>query len=307
MLESPGGGVTASQWLDARLPGISTTEGDDLPADTQMLVTAGPPDIHLPQLSAMLLPFAGIPKAVVEFGQANPQVRLYNLHFNAAATAEMALALLLGCARQVPRADSALRQGRWLGREGREPGILLHGKTAAILGYGAIGRHVGTVLRAMGMRVLGIRRSHPQMSDEYTVARMGDALRQAHVLVVAAPGSEETQGMIGARELSLLREPRLVVNVGRGSVIQEEALYEACRNGILAGAGLDVWYRYPRGEGPHYPSQFPFHELDNVVMSPHWGGNERNTEHARLEAVAELLERLLAGDPPQPVDPFAGY
>lgn len=145
------------------------------------------------------------------------------------------------------------------------------------------------------------------MPDEYTVARMDEALRQAHILVVAAPGSTETQGMIGARELSLLQEPRLVVNVGRGSVIQEEALYEACRTGTLAGAGLDVWYRYPRGEGPHYPSQFPFQELDNVVMSPHWGGNERNTEPARLEAVAELLERLLAGNPPEPVDPYAGY
>lgn len=289
----------------------TVTQGDRLPERAEVLVAGQPkPEtLDLPGLRAVVVPFAGIPQETAAALRDRPRLQLYNLHFNADSTAEMAVALLLAAARRITLGDRWLREGRWLGRQDGSHGVNLSGKVATVYGYGAVGRQVGHVLKALGMRVLGIRRSSGAAEEDvWGAGRLREALALSHALVVTAPLTDETRGSIGSEELALLREPRLVVNVGRGPIIEEDALYEACRTGMIAGAGLDVWYRYPRsGDGPTWPSDLPFHELDNVVLSPHRAGDGDRTEEQRIEALAELLLRLEAESPVTAADPWQGY
>jgi phosphoglycerate dehydrogenase-like enzyme len=117
--------------------------------------------------------------------------------------------------------------------------------------------------------------------------------------------------MVGEAELALLPPGAVLVNVGRGAIVREEALYHALREGRLAAAGLDVWYRYPTSEAEAVdaaPSAFPFHELDNVVMSPHRAGHVAEDDDLRMKALAELLNAAARGEPmPNRVDLEAGY
>lgn len=298
--------------LGAALDGLATvSEGSEAPPDTTVLVAGRPLEPHaaLDRLRFWVIPFAGVPAPTLAFVRERPGIALYNLRFNAAPTAELAVGLLLAAARGIAAADAALRQGHWLGRQDDSQGLLLAGKTATVLGYGSIGRRVGGVLQALGMDVIGVRRT--STDDEpgvVSVDRLDEALGRSHALVVTAPATLETLGLIGSRELTLMRPPRLVVNVGRAAVLDEESLFVACRDGVVSGAGIDVWYHYPASaEGPVWPSQFPFQDLPNVVLSPHRAGDTDATESLRVAALARLLRSVLVGDPVRPVNIELGY
>ena len=161
-----------------------------------------------------------------------------------------------------------------------------------VLGYGEIGRRVGRALEAFEMKVHGLRRGDG-------ASRLDELLPEADVLVVSVPSTDETRGLIDARRLALLPQGAIVVNVARGDVIEEDALYDALASGRLGGAGLDVWYRYPESEEARastLPGSRPFHELENVVLSPHRAGHGRGTEAARAAALAHLLDAAARGD-----------
>lgn len=299
--------------MEEELKGLATVSfGPEAPPQTTILVAgrlqAGDPE--LPSLETVLVPFAGIPVALAKALKSVPHVRVANLHFNADATAEMAVGLLLSTARGIVPGDVALRKGRWRGRQEQVTNYLMAGKTATILGYGEVGRRVGTALGSLGMRVIGVRRAYDSTEPEvYGADRLYDALSQSHVLVVTAPGTPETESMIGKAELEMMLAPRIVVNVGRASIIQEQALFEACRDGVVARAGLDVWYRYPSGKSddPVYPSQFPFHELENVTLSPHRAGTGDDTERLRQEDTLRVVKQILRGEEIRYVDLLQQY
>jgi phosphoglycerate dehydrogenase-like enzyme len=192
---------------------------------------------------------------------------------------------------------------------------LLAGKTVLLLGYGHIGQHVAQVCQALEMKVLAIRRNPgapiPAPVGVYPPSALRDLLPQANILVVALPLTPETRGLIGAAELALLRPPAMLVNVGRGPIVDEAALYEALRSGRLHAAGLDVWYSYPtdtasRARTP--PSRFPFHELKNVVMTPHYIANNSENDRRFVAELAAMLNTAARGEPlPNRVDVWAGY
>ena len=126
-----------------------------------------------------------------------------------------------------------------------------------------------------------------------------DLLPHAHALVICLPLTDETRGMIGAEELARLPEGAVLVNVGRGAVVCEQALYDTLVSGRLRGAGIDVWYRYPgKDDDPKStpPSDLPFGELDNVVLSPHRGGWLHEAEPLRMRDLATLLTAFVNGD-----------
>jgi phosphoglycerate dehydrogenase-like enzyme len=266
-------------------PGISFTVGPDLPdpAAFEVLVAGRPTREQLeasPALRMLVIPYAGVPKETAVLLADYPDVVAHNLHHNSPASTEMAIGLLLAACKMILPMDAALREGRWSGRGQDNPAVLLTGKTALVLGYGSIGRKVSRVLRAFGMEVLAVRRTTGDAEDEDGVSvhpqeALPDLLPRATVLAVCVPLTLETKGMIGRDELALLPEGAVLVNVARGPVVDEEALYEALRSGRLHSAGIDVWYVYPgRAGDPNdtKPSRFPFEELPNVVMSPHRGG-----------------------------------
>jgi phosphoglycerate dehydrogenase-like enzyme len=164
------------------------------------------------------------------------------------------------------------------------------------------------------MRVLAIRRN-PGTGDAGIPVHPPDALHdllpQADVLFLTLPLTEQTRGLIGAAELELLPQGAILVNVGRGPIVDQGALYHALESGKLHGAGLDVWYNYPPDEESKSdtpPADFPFHQLNNVVMSPHRGGHTEETGYLRMIHLAESLNAAARGEPiPNAVDLQAGY
>ncbi len=306
---------TEPQMIAERLDaGIRLTWGDAPPEDCHLLVTGRLDSEHLeacPDLKWVIVPWAGVSKDICRLLSAYAHISVHNLHYNAADTAEMALALLLAASKTLIPADRALRAANWRYRSRPDCSLRLEGKTALILGYGEIGRRIGRALQGMGMRILGVRRDPQGEMDVYSLAALHDLLPQAEVLILTLPLTDETRAIIGARELDLLPERAILVNVGRGPLVDQEALYQALRAGRLFAAGLDVWYNYPRDEAAMTatsPADFPFDELDNVVMSPHRGGSSLEADRLRVEQLAAMINAAARGEPlPNRVDVRMGY
>ena len=300
-------------------PRIELTFGAEVPIpdDYQILVDGRPSPGLLagsPNLSVLIIPWAGLSVAVRQSLGEFPNLKVHNIHRNAAPTAELALTLLLAVAKQLISQDRALRANDWRPRYQRKQTIYLKGKRALILGYGAIGQELGRMLLALGVKVAAVRR-HPNIGDESIPVHSPEALHpllpKTELLLITLPLTDETEGMIGERELGLLPDGAILVNVGRGPVVDQEALYHALKEGKLLGAGLDVWYNYPAGEDSRIdtpPADLPFHELENVVMSPHRAGGTAETERLRMAHLADLLNAAARGESiPNPVDLNAGY
>ncbi|MCB2156763.1 hydroxyacid dehydrogenase [bacterium] len=297
--------------------GIQLSMGDP-PEDYEIAIGGRIRDeaLDVPSLRAVIIPWAGPPERLTQQLQLRPHLTAHNLHHNASATAEMAVALLMSAAKALMSRDRDFRANGWPARMWADhSAICLEGKTAVILGYGSIGQRVGNVCRALGMTVRGVRRKSSDEVDGvpvHAVADLDKALDGANVLVVCLPETPESIGLIGERELAQLQSPSIVVNVGRGPVIDEEAFFNALRDKRIDAAGLDVWWQYPSnlmsGESSNRPSRFVFHELDNVVLSPHRGGLTGEDMDRRLNALAELLNAAAAGKPiPNRIDVNARY
>jgi phosphoglycerate dehydrogenase-like enzyme len=127
---------------------------------------------------------------------------------------------------------------------------------------------------------------------------MDEVLRRSDYLVVALPLMPETRGLIGEKQLALMKPSAVLVNISRAEIIDEEALYRALSGHTIAAAALDVWYRYPRQPGPTRPARQPFHELPNVLMTPHVAGWTDGMLRARAELMAENVHRTARGEPP---------
>jgi phosphoglycerate dehydrogenase-like enzyme len=150
------------------------------------------------------------------------------------------------------------------------------------------------------MRVIGVRR-RPAEPDEYAervvgLSELGEVAGEADFLVVALPLTPETRGAVGRRVLKAMKPTAYLVNVGRGAVVDEEALYEALTKGWIAGAALDVWWSYP--PDPSAPSRLEVHKLPNVVATPHKAGWTREARRRCLEFAAENVARYLRGEEP---------
>ena len=216
---------------------------------------------------------------------------------------------IFGLHRRLLVFDRDLRQGRWHRRDEDFLGALPPGDldelTVGTVGLGPIGAKVSELARCLGMRTIAVTRSpSPERARRYglewlgSLAELPQLLEQADFAVVCLPLRPETEGLIGARELELLGPEGFLLNVGRGRVVDEQALYEALRDARIAGAALDVWYRYPSDEGPHpLPAEHPFWQLDNVIMTPHVSARSQAARRKRYEFVAEQLRRLNAGRP----------
>ena len=299
--------------LDER---VRLTQGD-LPADTHILIGGRPTREQLlacPQLRAVIVPWAGVPDTTQALLRDLPHIAVHNLHHNAAATAEYAVALLLAAAKFIVPVDRQLRSNDWSPRYAPSRSIGLAGKTALIVGYGQIGQRVGRVCAALGMTVIATRRNRLEQDDVaevYATSDLSKLLPRANVIIITAPLTPETKDLIGERELAWLPHGAILVNVGRGLIVNEAALFLALKTGQLAAAGLDVWYQYPKDEASRSntpPSAYPFHELANVVLSPHRGGDEVGIDTQRMAELAELLNRAARGEALfNRVDIGAGY
>jgi len=295
--------------------GTIYSSGPTIPPDIQVIIgeptsldIGEPTSLEMtkyPSLKLLIVPHAGLhiaPDLKKRLDLVYPDLPILTLHHNAVATAEMGMALLLSTAKQIVQSDKEFRGGDWSQWFGSglplRQQFVLRGKTVLILGYGRIGRIVAEGCRGMGMQVIGIRsRISSAYTDDlnttvYPSSELPNLLPTCQVLFSTLPGTNQTEGLVSKKMLQLLPSGSLVVNIGRGLVIQEDALYEELKSKRLAGAGLDVWWSYPprfdreKQEG-WAPSKFDFGGLDNVVMSPHRGGG-LHTEEVELQRFKDL-------------------
>lgn len=302
--------------------GILLYIGEDAPDDYHVLITGRPTKAQLDlsgNLHTLVIPFAGLPAGTRELMRGYPEITVYNLHHNAVATGEMALALLFACARLLVPADREFRQHDWTCRYAPSPQVVLAQKTVLILGYGSIAKSISPALKAMGMNVLGVRRTAADPDQGiYTLDSLHELLPKAQVLLVTLPATDETSGLLGKDEFDLLPDGAIVVNVGRAQVIDQHAFYDTLKSGKLHAGASDVWYHYPDATRADSntntpPADAPFHKLDNMIMSPHRAGAFGNTdvEQARYASIARLLNLLGSGASdhhlPTKVDLGRGY
>jgi D-3-phosphoglycerate dehydrogenase len=210
---------------------------------------------------------------------------------NVVSAAEHTLALLLALVRRIPQADASLRRGRWDRAKFR--GTELYGKTLGLIGAGRIGREVAKRAKAFGMRVVAY---DPYISPEAAqqagleLLPFSELLRQADVVSVHTPLSDETRGLIGARELAAMKPTALLVNAARGGVVDERALAAALERGELAGAACDVFEQEP------IPGDHPLLGFENVVLVPHLGAATHEAQvHSGVEICKAVRDALVAG------------
>jgi phosphoglycerate dehydrogenase-like enzyme len=291
--------------LHANRPQWRITVGLQPPAAAayQVLV-AGVPSRELlaasPALHTVHLPFAGVPRQTREILAEFPHLNLRSLHHNAGPTAELALALTMAAARGVVAADAGMRRHDWTTRfVAPQPCLLLDGHPATVVGYGHIGRRVARGLAAVGMTVRATTASATRIHrDECTTVHPASQLTQllsdSRVTVLCLPSTADTVGLMGAAKIALLPDPSVLINVSRADIVDEAALYRRLRSGTLA-AGIDVWpdeASEPAQAQGFRASKYPFHQLPNVVLSPHRGGGFSLPESRALRV--RHLERSLA-------------
>ncbi|MFW9910101.1 MAG: NAD(P)-dependent oxidoreductase [Candidatus Thorarchaeota archaeon] len=252
-------------------------------------------------LELFINPGAGVQHLLGIFKDLNTRrkVVLVNGHGNSYFTAQHAVALLLCLANKVILHHNWMVDGQW--RKGDDDGksIPLRKRKIGLLGYGAVNTKVHRFLSGFDVEFHILKKSWQNQHEEMNVAakyephQLYEFLANIDILVNATPHTSETEGMIGKRELEILGPEGLLVNIGRGSTIDEESLYNALLNGTIKGAALDVWYNYQpisNEDGKKWPYSYPFHELTNVVLSPHRGASPMDD----LERWNEVIDNIRA-------------
>lgn len=231
---------------------------------------------NAPQLQLVQVPWVGVDRVPLKLLEGR-NIQVCNAKWNDWVVAEYAVALLLATAKRLVEVDQSFRKGSWESRWWVSRKI--RGSTILLVGFGSIGRELAQMLAPFKAEIFVLKRDPTKVSD----AELGMVKKvvgwddypsvapKVDFMICTLPLTAETTGLIDKHKLKLLKPGCIVVNVGRGKTVDEEAFYIALRDGHLGGAGIDVWYEYKRSgdEEPFYPSNFPFHELHNVVMSPH--------------------------------------
>jgi phosphoglycerate dehydrogenase-like enzyme len=279
---------------------------------TEVLYTYYVPDSVLelaPELKWLQLHSAGADHVLDSPLMAGDIALTTSSGIHATPIAEYVFASLLAHRWQVARWTRCQREGEWPpGRWNLYARPELRGSTLGILGYGSIGREVGRLARAFGMRVLALRRSASRADQGYAPADTGDPegiiperiyapnslhemLGECDYVVVALPLTRDTEHLIGEAELRAMRPNAYLVNIARGGIVDEAALVQALREKWIAGAGLDVFEEEP------LPADSPLWDLENVLMSPHVAGFTPRYDERAATLFAENLARYLAGEP----------
>jgi phosphoglycerate dehydrogenase-like enzyme len=238
----------------------------------------------------------------------NKDVVLINGHGNSYFVAQHAVALLLALMNKIIPHHFWMKQGRWRTGDSEAASIPLRFRKIGLLGYGAINQKVHKMLSGFDVSFHILKNSWQVYTEtnitsfkRYGPSQLREFCNEIDTLIIALPHTSLTENMISKEELRLLGEGNkkgLVVNVARGKIIEEKALYNSLKNNLIAGAAIDVWYLYKPTEdsrGHKYPYNYPFHELDNIILSPHRGYSPFD-DLLRWDEVIENLKILLKGE-----------
>jgi phosphoglycerate dehydrogenase-like enzyme len=228
---------------------------------------------------------------------------------HAGVMAEHVIMMILAMLRRLPVAVRRQAEHRWAQREIYEdrPVFLMRGQRLGLVGLGAIGSEVARLALGMGMRVSAVRRRveaprPPGVERVYPPGELDALLAESDVVVLCPPLTPQTRGLIGARELRLMKPTALLINVGRGKLVDEPALAAELARGTIAGAGLDVVAKEPLDPAS------PLWDLDNVLLTPHVSTARHDFWEAVIDLFADNFVRYRAGQPlVNVVDKHAGY
>ena len=212
-------------------------------------------------------------------------------------TADLTFALLLATARRITEVEQEIRSGNWNSWSPMQyTGMDVFGATLGIVGMGRIGEAVARRAKGFDMNVLYHNRSRKLDAEEmygFTYTELDELLKQSDFVILLTPLTPETKGLIGERELSLMKETAAIINVARGGIVDEQALYEALVSKKIWAAGLDVFEQEP------VPLDHPLLTLPNVTMSPHIGSASIRTRLAMMQMNAKDIEAVLENREPQ--------
>jgi phosphoglycerate dehydrogenase-like enzyme len=258
---------------------------------------------HAEQMRSFINPGAGVHHLLEDFKEINKRrdVTLINGHGNSYFVAQHTVALLLSLMSRIIPHHEWMKEGKWRTGDNEAASIPLRFKKIGLLGYGAINKKVHNMLSGFNVSFSVLRRnwSHtegtiPTEVKKYTYNQLHDFLTQVDILIIAVPVTELTVNMIDDEEIALLGSDGILVNVSRGEIVNQEALYKALKNDKIFGAAIDVWYENnPQSDdqGRKYPFHFPFHLLNNIVLSPHRGYSPFN-DLLRWDEVIENIKRM---------------
>ncbi len=271
------------------------------------------------KLKIVIIPWTGVDRLDFELVKKHSIV-VANSHGNARTVAEHAIALLLTAAKNIIHHDRLMRVGDWSSRFTKMPSIKLQGKTVGLLGYGAIGLECAILLKNFDVKFIGCRRDPAKSTKEqkelaekiYTIDDLEKFLLESDIIINSLPLTKETRDILGEKEFTQMKDGVIIVNVGRAHTIHEKAFYDALKSGKVLAAGIDPQWNYPartavprRSDGgvdsieETYPSEYPIHEFDNVVLSPHRAAHiTMGYERGHWQDVIENIIRIYEGKEP---------
>lgn len=268
------------------------------------------------KLKLIQIPFAGVNKMDFDLYKNYQGIYICNIHSNRIAVAEHAFALILALAKNIVTNDRNLRLGRWHRLSTKEPTVQLQGKSLGIVGLGSIGWEIAKIGHTLGMKVFALKRKieEKDLKKKNILVFLGEkkdlekVIKKSDFIVVTVPLTQETKGLFGKKELKLMKG-KYLINISRGKVIDEEALFKSLKEGNLAGAAIDTWYQYPTSKQKEIsPSKYDFHKLDNIVMSPHTAGYTDKALEENIKSVFDNIVRIYYGEEPEnQIDPELEY
>lgn len=198
--------------------------------------------------------------------------------------AELTLAMTMSLLRRIPQADAALKQRKWE----KQIGNLIIGKIIGVIGLGRIGRSVSELFRGIKNPVIGY---DPYANEEWAIANgvklgtLEEVISQCDILTLHIPGNKDKSAFITEKEIGMMKDGAFLINIARGGVVDENALYGALKSAKLAGAAIDVWSKEPY-DGP-------LCDLDNIIMTPHLGSYAREGKlKMEVDACQNLVDSL---------------
>lgn len=268
------------------------------------------------KLKLIQIPFAGVDKLDFDLYKDYQDIYICNIHTNGAAVAEHAFALILALAKNIVSYDKDLRRGKWHGFSTKEPTIQLQGRSLGIIGLGSIGWEIAKRAKSFGMKIFALKRrvNEKDLEKKEILEFLGEekdlekVIRKSDFIVIAFPLTPETKGLIGEKELKLMKG-KYLINIARGAIIDEEALFKVLKKHYLAGAAIDTWYQYPNSEQKEIsPSKYDFHKLDNIIMSPHTAGYTDKALKENIKSVFDNIVKIYYGEEPENrIDPELEY
>jgi phosphoglycerate dehydrogenase-like enzyme len=250
-----------------------------------------------------LIHVAGAGTDKVDFDALAPDTLVANTFHHEQSIAEYVVASAVLLRRDFLTQDRALRRNTWAtsvyDSAIAQPRALA-GARIGFVGFGHIGQRTWNLFRAFGCTAAAVTGSG--RAPDCGLAWVGDTgeldrlMRECDVAVVSAPLNEHTVGMIGEAQLRALGPEGVLINVGRGPLVQERGLYDALAGGVIRAAAIDVWYRYPSGDDVSAPSDLPFADLPNLLMTPHSSGVTRDTFTGRVDDIVANIGRLQRGE-----------